>query len=153
MGVLAVESEDGPSDGVTGAVGKPAGEFDEGVGVADGGCYFNEQKAKGSEVNANAQGEYEECSEDEGRGFAKEAEGVTEILKEAVDPSPTPDFAGGLKVTEGASEGGVSAAVRFGFGKVRIHFLGEFAFGPAAVQEPANSAVEFGHRDAPFRRI
>ena len=70
-GVLAVESEDGPGDGVAGAIGEPAGEFDEGVGVADGGGDFKEQKAKGSEVNANAQGEYEECSEDEGRDLRR----------------------------------------------------------------------------------
>jgi hypothetical protein len=56
-------------------------------------------------------------------------------------------------VTERTSEGGVSAAVSFRFGKVRIHFLGEFAFGATAVQEPGDSAEEFGHSGAPFRRI
>jgi len=55
-------------------------------------------------------------------------------------------------VTERASEGRISASGSFRFGKVRIHFLGEFAFGPTAVQEPGDSAEEIGHIGAPFRR-
>src|SRR5450755_3896470 len=115
--MLRVEGKYGVSDGGAHAAREPASYLDQAIGIAHCWRGFEQEQAKGGEVDAYAERKNKDCGERKTRRPAKKTESVTKVLKQAVEPAPSPDFTRGLDQPQLPAEHRIDVGFR-----LRHHF-------------------------------
>src|SRR5450756_2063314 len=132
--MLGVERKYRIGNGGAHPIREPPGDLDQAVGIADSRRGFDKEQAKSGEVNAYAERKNEDSSDGKTRRPAKKAESIMKVLKQAVEPAPSPDFTRVLDqaqlTAKGKIGGGLLLCHHFAMGG---HLIGQLALQPASV--------------------